>query len=426
MMNFDNIKGLLIIIYLVGMLIARSRKPALPVWSIMAFAMFMALVMGLTPVDDIGSVISVDVLLFLIGMFSIVAILDYSGVLDAIAAWFITKFKSRYAILLALSIIYGILSAYTVNDALTLMGVPIAITISRAIGVELKIILLLTAFSITIGSVMTPVGNPQNMLISSTSGIPSPFIHYAKKLTIPTILNLIITPLILIKIFRVKNKKIGLGLVPGEMIKDKKEATLGITCFITTILAFILNDILETYGLPHVSRRGFIPFIFSAIAYIFSKHPRKILQKVSWGTIVFFITMFITMEGVWRSGVLNPALRIILPNKIGGMNEIMMISIASLIFSQFLSNVPFTKLFISYMNSLGYTNNDINAWITLSMATTIAGNLTLLGAASNIIMLEVVEERKRKSITFTEFLKIGSIVTIVNTLMYIPFIFLIN
>ncbi|MEM4695581.1 MAG: SLC13 family permease, partial [Ignisphaera sp.] len=205
MLDFKSFVGLLVIVYLVGMLVIRSRKPRLPVWSIMAFSMFMVLATGLVPVDDMGSMISIDVILFLIGMFSIVAILDYSGVLDSIAAWFIVRFGTRYSILLALSFIYGVLSAYTVNDALTLMGVPIAISISRAIGIDIKIILLLTAFSITIGSVMTPVGNPQNMLISSLSGMPSPFILFLKKLTIPTLINLIVTPIVLIKIYKIKN-----------------------------------------------------------------------------------------------------------------------------------------------------------------------------------------------------------------------------
>ncbi|MEM1526822.1 MAG: SLC13 family permease [Ignisphaera sp.] len=426
MLDLNAFKGLLVIVYLVGMLIARSRRPHLPVWSIMAFAMFMVLALGLAPVDDISSIVSLDVLLFLIGMFSIVAILDYSGVLDAIAAWFIVKFRTRYSILIALSLIYGILSAFTVNDALTLMGVPIAVTISRAIGADLTMIILLTAFSITIGSVMTPVGNPQNMLISSLSGIPSPFLVFLKKLTIPTILNLIVTSLLLIKMFKVKNKKIGLGLVPGEMIKDKREAILGISCYLITITIFIINDVLEAYSLPHISRRGFIPFMVSAVTYMFSKHPRKILQKVSWGTIVFFITMFVTMEGIWRSGILSLALHIILPNKIDELDGIFRIAIASIVFSQFLSNVPFTKLFISYMSSLGYTHVDVNAWVTLSMAATIAGNLTILGAASNIIMLEVVEEKRRKSISFMEFFKVGTPITIINTILYIPFICLIK
>jgi Na+/H+ antiporter NhaD/arsenite permease-like protein len=68
--------------------------------------------------------------------------------------------------------------------------------------------------------------------------------------------------------------------------------------------------------------------------------------------------MFVTMEGVWRSGVLQPLLNIILPAKSCGFISILRITISSILLSQLLSNVPFTKLFIEYMKSLGYTSND--------------------------------------------------------------------
>ena len=87
-----------------------------------------------------------------------------------------------------------------------------------------------------------------------------------------------------------------------------------------------------------------------------------------------------------------------------------------------LSNVPFVKLFITYMKNLGHTGSDTSPWITLAMASTIAGNLTILGAASNVIVLEVLESRMGTTITFTEFLKIGAVVTIINTLIYMPFL----
>jgi Na+/H+ antiporter NhaD/arsenite permease-like protein len=144
-----------------------------------------------------------------------------------------------------------------------------------------------------------------------------------------------------------------------------------------------------------------------------------VLSGVDWGTIVFFITMFVTMEGVWRSGVLQPLLNIILPAKSCGFISILRITIASILLSQLLSNVPFTKLFIEYMKSLGYTGNDKSEWIALAMSSTIAGNLTILGAASNVIILEVLESRMGTTITFTEFLKIGAIVTLANTTIYL-------
>ncbi|MEM1635432.1 MAG: SLC13 family permease [Thermosphaera sp.] len=417
--------GFGVICYLVVMLVARSKRPELPVWSIMSFAMFIVVISGIVRLDEIDSLINLDVILFLIGMFSIVSILDYSGVIDLMAMWFVTRFKTRYKILLALSLVYGLLSAYTVNDALTLMGTPVALSISRAIGVDLKVLLLLIAFSITIGSVMSPVGNPQNMLISSSSGMPAPFIAFTVKLAIPTIINLLVTTAVLIKLYRVSNAKILIPLVPTERIKDRREAILGVTLFTVTIMLFVLNDLFETYGLPHVGKRGLIPFVTASLGYILSKKPRRILEGVGWGTIVFFISMFITMNGIWRSGVLTPLLNLFLAEKSVGIDGIFRIAGTSIIVSQFLSNVPFTSLYIEYLKNLGYTGSDVNAWITLAMSSTIAGNFTLLGAASNIILLEVVEQRGKKSLTFIEFFKAGSIVTITNLFVYIPFIVLL-
>ncbi|MEM1706216.1 MAG: SLC13 family permease [Thermosphaera sp.] len=417
--------GFGVICYLVVMLVARSKRPELPVWSIMSFAMFIVVISGIVRLDEIDSLINLDVILFLIGMFSIVSILDYSGVIDLMAMWFVTRFKTRYKILLALSLVYGLLSAYTVNDALTLMGTPVALSISRAIGVDLKVLLLLIAFSITIGSVMSPVGNPQNMLISSSSGMPAPFIAFTVKLAIPTIINLLVTTAVLIKLYRVSNAKILIPLVPTERIKDRREAILGVTLFTVTIMLFVLNDLFETYGLPHVGKRGLIPFVTASLGYILSKKPRRILEGVGWGTIVFFISMFITMNGIWRSGVLTPLLNLFLAEKSVGIDGIFRIAGTSIIVSQFLSNVPFTSLYIEYLRNLGYTGSDVNAWITLAMSSTIAGNFTLLGAASNIILLEVVEQRGKKSLTFIEFFKAGSIVTITNLFVYIPFIVLL-
>lgn len=424
-MNGNGVVGWGIICYLVAMLVLRSRKPHLPVWSIMAFSAFIAVLTGLVKLDEVSSVVNIDVILFLIGMFSIVSLLDSSGVIDYLAVWFTTRFKTKHRALYAISLTYGLLSAYTVNDALTFMGTPVALAFSRAVGVELKVLLLLIAFSITIGSVTTPVGNPQNMLISSSSGVPSPFLVFAAKLFVPTLINLFLTTLILIKLYGVRNEKISILMIPSEKIKDRREALLGSSVFAATILLFLLNDVFEAVGLPHVEKRGIIPFVTASICYIFAKNPRRLLEGVSWGTVVFFISMFITMNGVWRSGALTPILTALHPCKSSGSSSIVRIAASAVLMSQFLSNVPFTSLYIEYMKNLGYTGLDVNAWVTLAMASTIAGNLTLLGAASNIILLEVVEQRKKESITFIEFLKTGSIVTAVNLAIYLPFITLI-
>jgi Na+/H+ antiporter NhaD/arsenite permease-like protein len=121
--------------------------------------------------------------------------------------------------------------------------------------------------------------------------------------------------------------------------------------------------------------------------------------------------------------VLQPLLNMLLPAKEIGILGIVRITVTAILVSQLLSNVPFVKLFIEYMRDVGYSGEDAGSWLALAMSSTIASNLTILGAASNVIILEVLESKMKSTITFTEFLKIGFIVTLLNTLIYLIFFF---
>lgn len=114
--------GLGIIAYLVTSLVIKGRKTNIPVWSIMAFSAFVTVVTGLVSFDEIGLVIDIDVILFLIGMFSLVGLSESSGLLSALSAWYVSKFKSRYSLIYASSFLFGLLSAFAVNDTVALMG----------------------------------------------------------------------------------------------------------------------------------------------------------------------------------------------------------------------------------------------------------------------------------------------------------------
>lgn len=63
--------------------------------------------------------------------------------------------------------------------------------------------------------------------------------------------------------------------------------------------------------------------------------------------------------------------------------------------------------------------------MALAAGSTIAGNLTILGAASNVIVIQHAE-REGESLTFFAFLKIGLPLTILNSLVYTSFLLLIS
>ena len=419
------IEGFVVVALITGFLVLRSRYVRIPIWSVMAFAAFLVILSGLVSIDEMGSLIDLNVILFLIGMFSLVGIAESSGVLDALALLFIARFRSVRALVVASSLVFGLLAAFAMNDTVALMGPPIAYLISKSTGLDPVFMFLLLAFSLTIGSVMTPIGNPQNVMVAENSGVKAPFIAFMYKLAIPTLINLVVTPLVLMWVMgkRTHGKEVG-GFIPEEALRDKREAVIAGVGLSATIIILVVNDVLQLMGYPHIEKRGFIPFIVAAATYIFTREPRNTLAKVDWGTIVFFISMFITMEGVWRSGVLHPLLNLFMSTRYGDYRDVLSIAASSIVISQFISNVPFTKLFIDYMRSLGFTGGDVNAWLSLAAFSTVAGNLTFLGAASNIIILEVLESKYSTTISFKDFFKAGMVVTAVNTLIYLPFLIL--
>ena len=421
--NFKVYMGLGILAFLILSLLIRAKKPSTPIWSIMAFTSFISVASGLMDLDGISSAIDMDVILFLIGMFILVSLAETSGLLDVISFSLLSKFRTRSNLVIASSLLFGLLSAFAANDTIALMGPPIAYAISKLAGLDPKVMFLLLAYSITIGSVMTPLGNPQNVLIALQSGMKAPFVNFISRLALPTLINLIITPLVIMKLYKIENIPITTGIRTESItLRNKKDAFLSGIGLLVSILALLVNDMLEIYGLNGISHKGFIPFVIAAGVCFFVTDPRDVLSHVDWGTIVFFITMFITMDGIWNSGAIQPLLHAVNISRSAGVCGILQIVLISVLLSQLLSNVPFVKLFMKYMKSFGYAGEDTNAWLALAMSSTIAGNLTILGAASNVIILERLSSRMNYTITFSEFLRVGSIITVLNILIYLPFI----
>ena len=96
------------------------------------------------------------------------------------------------------------------------------------------------------------------------------------------------------------------------------------------------------------------------------------------------------------------------------MTSVPMILLISVVLSQFISNVPFAALYIPLLQDAGAGTAEM---IALAAGSTIAGNLLLLGAASNIIIVQNAE-KEGETITFMEFARVGIPLTALNCLVY--------
>jgi Na+/H+ antiporter NhaD/arsenite permease-like protein len=143
--------------------------------------------------------------------------------------------------------------------------------------------------------------------------------------------------------------------------------------------------------------------------------------------LIFFGAMFVVTSAMWSSGAVSVMFMnyIPSPNPDDLVQSTAVISAASIGMSQVLSNVPFVALYNFVMADSGFTGQHVDQWMMLAAASTIAGNLTILGAASNIIIIEAAESRGVRAFSFLEFFKVGSMVTAATLAVYYLFIVLI-
>jgi Na+/H+ antiporter NhaD/arsenite permease-like protein len=430
--------GVLVLVFF--LIIERRRLNNIPIWTSMLIGAGLMVGLQAISIEDAVKAINLDVIIFLFGMFSIVSALDRSGVLRFVAAKMLSKANDNAnSILLVFVIGLGIFSAFLVNDTIALLGIPLVIHISRQIGVRPTVLFIALAFGISIGSVMTPIGNPQNLLIAIKSGISLPFLTFIKWLIIPTILNLFLTYFILKVYFKKEFLKVSIhvnddskiitikedDLVSTNVITNPCLARTSVIILVLTIAGFIVSEILQYIFHVTFFNISVIAALGAIALYALSNERRELLYNIDYSVLVFFAAMFVFTAALWTSGLIPDIMSKISNPSPGHNNTISnnaVISIVSVAFSQILSNVPFVALYNNVMIDNGFNADDVSEWMMLAAASTIAGNLTIFGAASNVIIIEAAESRSVKAFSYSEFLKIGSIVTVTNLLVYYLFI----
>jgi Na+/H+ antiporter NhaD/arsenite permease-like protein len=412
-------------------LIIGRRRFGIPIWAAMLVGA--ALMIGLQVIGVQAAFMSVnlDVIAFLFGMFSIVSALDRAGVLRRVAIKMLAVAKTPDRLLMAFVVGMGLLAAFLVNDTIALLGVPLVIYVARHAGIRPVVLLIALAFGITVGSVMTPIGNPQNLLIAIQSGIPLPFTTFLVQLAAPTIANLFVTYAILKVYYR---KEIGSNYQLSAIELTEKAdgmynprlAKISIAVLIATIAGFVVSEVLHFLGIADFSLSA-VAMLGAAAIYALSSQRREIVKSVDYSVLVFFGGMFVVTSALWSSGAVSLLFMnyIPTPDPTDTVQSNAVISAASIGISQVLSNVPFVALYNFVMADSGFTGQHVDQWMMLAAASTIAGNLTILGAASNIIILEAAESRGVHAFSFSEFFKVGSIVTAANLAVYYAFIVLI-
>ena len=407
------ISVIILIIVLVGILFRDVSPVRLPIWALMLGGAVVTLLCQQISIPSAWHSISWNIIGYLVGVFIIGQALEESGLLYQMSERLFTHVHGGGLFMLTLIFVFGLTSALLMNDTIAIIATPLLIMIAKENKLNTTPLLLALAFSVTIGSALSPIGNPQNLLIASNSGMMFPFKAFLEHLTIPTLICLGICFLFFFIFYRktIINKKISITM------EQQLHAPLArlCKCSLVLLIALIIFKITLESMSHHKLNFSAIALISCAPIVFFAKDRITIIKKMDWHTILFFIGMFILIQSVWDSGMLQ---RYIQSHHLA-INHIPTILIISTLLSQFISNVPLVAL---YLPLLVHHNGATHQFLALSVGSTIAGNFLIMGAASNIIIILNAEKRGAHAFNFWEFVRMGVPLGVICLLVYWVFI----
>jgi Na+/H+ antiporter NhaD/arsenite permease-like protein len=349
----------------------------------------------LTP-REAGAAVNGDTVGLLLGMMILSAYLTEAGFFRWASWKVVTSVRTPRALLWGLVLVAGGLSAFLVNDTVCLMMTPLVIRIVDDAELPPIPFLLAVAFGSNAGSVATLTGNPQNMIVGTLSGIS--YARFAAALALPAAVSLVVVAALLQALFR---RELRRGpLTAPRIARPEIDARLLAKALGAT--ALVLAGFLA--GLPLAWTALFGAALCTAVS---GRAPREALMRVDWPLLLFFAGLFVVVAGVGRSGAADRMHDAIAPLLGGGApRQAVVFSIFSAIGSQVVSNVPFVLLAAHWIPRM---SEPAVLWLATALASTLAGNLTVVGSVANIIVLELAGERGR--IGFWRFLRYGSVVT---------------
>ena len=371
--------------------------------------------------------IDFNVIFLLVSMMVIVSITTRSGVFNWIANELLKFTKGHpVKVLCALGLFTAVTSAFLDNVTTVILIMPITFAIAKKLDIDPIPFLLTEIFSSNIGGTATLIGDPPNIIIGSAGGLS--FIDFIKELTPVILVIMCVVLTVLAFIFRKKlhasqDKMDEVAKIDNShTIIDKALMIRSTLILALVILGFMLHDV------THIET-CVVAMLGASILLIFEK-PNEILQDVEWNTIFFFIGLFIIIGGLESSGGIKLMAEWILRVTQGSQAATSMIILwASGVISGIIDNIPYTATMAPMLVEIEKTMGATYAyplWWALSLGACLGGNMTIIGAAANVI----VSENAAKSghpISFMRFLKYGVGVVVLSltiSTVYIYFRFL--
>ncbi|NOZ64612.1 MAG: ArsB/NhaD family transporter, partial [Caldiserica bacterium] len=338
-----------------------------------------------------------NVIFLLIGMMILVGAIQRTGLLQymAIKGAKIAR-GNPYATMSLLILITALFSAFLDNVTTVVLIAPVSILIAVELGISPVPFLISEALASNVGGTATLIGDPPNIIIGSAANLG--FMDFIKNMTPPIILMILILPIIMKwmmgkrMVVSYERKARIMEFDTSQIIEDPVLLKKSLIVFSLVIIGFFIHSLIDV-DVSVIAMLG--AFSLLLILKDQRKMLRELLSQIEWTTLFFFMGFFIMVGGLLELGVIDR-----ISYKLFALfkNNLSLASLSILwssgILSSILDNIPFVTTMTPVVKALGTqwgAQTILPIWWSLALGACLGGNMTLIGAAANVVVADISE-----------------------------------
>jgi Na+/H+ antiporter NhaD/arsenite permease-like protein len=377
------------------------------------------LLIGAFPIEKaLFTYIDWKTITLLFSMMLIVTLTSKTGFFEYIAIRFAQWVNGNGLALLTLfSLLAAVGSAFLANVTIAMLLVPILFKLTKLLELPPIPFLIMTILACNIGGTATLIGDPPNMMIGQAVKHFT-FNAFIENLLPVVLMVYVVTLLIMCVLYKEvllvkEDRKLLLkGIKAEEYLKKDRGLLQSLFVLGLVLVGFSLYPMFHL-DVTTVSLAGAV-LLMLLLEKIYP--PESILKEVEWGTLFFFMGLFLLVGGIEEAGFIDEIAREILRLTDGDMKKTAFVILwGTGILSAIVDNIPFVAAMIPVIQEFGefgMVNMD-PLWWSLALGACLGGNGTLLGSSSNLVIAGLAS-KEDVHIKFYQYLLIGVPVTLIS------------
>ncbi|MDQ4034606.1 MAG: ArsB/NhaD family transporter [Chloroflexota bacterium] len=366
--------------------------------------------LGIVSQEQAFEEIDFNVIFLLAGMMILAGIIRKTGVFGWIAVRAARLAGGDpYRILVVLSVITAVASAFLDNVTTVVLVGPITLFLAARLGMNPFPFLMSEILASNIGGAATLIGDPPNILIGSAADLDfTAFLLNMAPLSVVLLAVYLVAARWLFRDLLHADPELRASLLEineREMITHPALLRRSVAVLALTLAGFLLHGPLNLEPAT-IALTGAV-----LLMVIARESPDEVLREVEWPTLFFFIGLFMLIAGVIEIGLIGAVADAIVSITGGALAGTSVLLLwLSAILSGIIDNIPYTATMIPVVEQLAEGQPNDALWWALAIGADLGGNATIIGASANVILAGMAE-REGHPITFGQFLRYGLPVT---------------